>query len=117
MGAVADEQVAMIDLDALRAQSVDFVEQRMWRDHHAVADDAGLARMGDARRNQVEHEFMIDSAAANDDGMAGVVAALIASDDVEMGGEQIDDLTLAFVSPLRANDCEVHECGLIWGCA
>ena len=33
--------------------------------------------MGDARRDQVEHEFMIDSAAADDDGVAGVVAALI----------------------------------------
>src|SRR5262245_59268096 len=105
MGAIADEQVAMIDLDALRAQPVDLVEQRLRRDHHAVADDAGLAGMGDARRDQVEHEFMIDSAASNDDGMAGVVAALIASDDVEMGSERIDDLALAFVSPLRADDC------------
>src|SRR5262245_16874959 len=105
MGAIADEQVAMIDFYALRAQAVDLVEQRMRRDHHAVADDAGLARMGDARRDQVEHEFMVDSAAANDDGMAGVVAALITGDDVEMWREQIDDLALAFVSPLRADDC------------
>ena len=31
VGAVADEQVAMIDLDALRAQPVDFSEQRLRR--------------------------------------------------------------------------------------
>src|SRR5262245_13472451 len=68
--------------------------------------------MGDARWDQVEYEFMIDPAAANDDGVAGVVAALIASDDVKMRREQIYDLTLAFVSPLRADDCEVHACGL-----
>ena len=53
---------------------------------------------------------MIYFAPANDDCVAGVVAALIAGDDVEMGREQIDDLALAFVSPLRADDCEV----LVW---
>jgi len=50
--------------------------------------------MSDARRDQVEHEFMIDSVAANDDGVAGVVAALISSDNVEMRREQINNLAL-----------------------
>jgi hypothetical protein len=48
---------------------------------------------------------MIDSAAANDNGMAGVVAALIASDDVKMWRKQVDDLALAIITPLRADDC------------
>src|SRR5262249_12294594 len=104
----------MIDLDALRAQSVNLIEQRLRINHHAIADDAGLARMGDARRNQVQNEFMIDFATANDDGVAGVMAALIASDDVEMWREQVNDLAFAFLSPLGADDCEVHVCGL-WG--
>ena len=36
------------------------------------------------------------------DGVTGVVAALIARDDVEARRQQIDDLALAFVAPLRA---------------
>src|SRR5262249_58406188 len=85
-------------------------EQSRRMNQNAIADDGGLARMGDARRNQVQNEFMIDFATANDDGVAGVMAALIASDDVEMWREQVNDLAFAFISPLRADDCEVHVC-------
>jgi uncharacterized protein YajQ (UPF0234 family) len=42
------------------------------------------------------------------DRVARVVAALISSDEVKVGGEKIDDLALTLVSPLCANDCEVH---------
>src|SRR5262245_62216447 len=100
----------MIDLDALRAQSVNLIEQRLRVNHHPVADDAGLARVVDARRNQVQNELVIYPPAADDDGVAGVVAALVASDNVEMWRQQVNDLALPFVSPLRADDCEVHAC-------
>ena len=43
------------------------------------------------------------------DGVAGVVAALVAGDDVEARREQIDDLALAFVAPLRAEHREIHR--------
>ena len=42
-------------------------------------------------------------------GVAGVVPALIARDDVEARREQVDDLALAFVAPLRAEHCEIHD--------
>ena len=38
-----------------------------------------------------------------DDGVAGVVAALVAGDDVEPLGEQVDDLALPLVAPLGAD--------------
>ena len=41
--------------------------------------------------------------------MAGVVTALISRDDVEMRREEIDDLALAFVAPLSAQDREIHN--------
>src|SRR5438105_12898304 len=41
--------------------------------------------------------------------MAGVVTALIAHDDVEALGEQIDDLAFALIAPLGADDCDNHE--------
>ena len=43
------------------------------------------------------------------DGMPGVVSALIARDDVEVRREQVDDLALAFVAPLRAEHCKIHS--------
>ncbi len=40
--------------------------------------------------------------------MPGVWAALVAADEVRVEGQQVDDLALAFVSPLRTDD---HSCG------
>jgi hypothetical protein len=41
--------------------------------------------------------------------MAGVVAALKAHDDVRVVGEEIDDLALAFVTPLRPDDNDIRH--------
>ena len=41
--------------------------------------------------------------------MAGVVPALVAGDDGKMRRQQIDDLALAFVTPLRAENDDVHR--------
>src|SRR5215467_10129117 len=38
--------------------------------------------------------------------MAGVVPSLIARHNIEPFGEQIDDLALAFIPPLGADDCD-----------
>ena len=42
------------------------------------------------------------------DGVAGVVAALIARDGREVRREHVDDLALAFVAPLRAEHGDVR---------
>ena len=42
--------------------------------------------------------------AADDDRVPGVRAALVAADEVGLLGEQVDDLALALVAPLRADD-------------
>ena len=44
------------------------------------------------------------SLVADADGMAGVGAALVAGDDVGLLGEHVDDLSLAFIAPLGADD-------------
>ena len=41
---------------------------------------------------------------ADDDRVPGVRAALVAADEVGVLGEQVDDLALALVAPLRADD-------------
>ena len=44
------------------------------------------------------------------DGVAGVVAALAADDDVGLLGQNVDDLAFAFVAPLGADqNCVRHE--------
>ena len=44
---------------------------------------------------------------ADDHGVAGVVAAVVAGHDLDPRGEQVDDLPLAFVAPLGAGDHDV----------
>ena len=60
-----------------------------------------MPSMQDAGRQQPQHEL----ASVGVDGVAGVVAALIAGDDREVRRQQIDDLALAFVAPLRSEHC------------
>ena len=89
------------DVDAGLRQLVDLGEERRRIDHDAVADDAGDARMQDAGRKQPQHEL----APVGVHGVTGVVAALIPGHDRKIRRQQIDDLALAFVSPLRSKYC------------
>jgi hypothetical protein len=56
-----------------------------------------------ARRQQ--REFI--DLAIDDQGMAGIVAALKADHHVGPLGEPVDDLAFSFVAPLGADDCDV----------
>src|SRR5262249_52471966 len=87
-----------------------FLEQRARRQHDAVADEAGDAAVQDAGGNQAQHRL----AAADDQRVAGVVPALEAHDARDAIGQQVDDLALAFVAPLGADDdhISVHGGGL-----
>ncbi len=74
----------------------DFLLQRGRRNHHAVADQAQRVVTQDARRDQVQDGLL----AVDDQGVAGIVAALEAHDGADFLSEQIDDLALAFIAPL-----------------
>ena len=54
----------------------------------------------DAAGNELKNEAM----SANDDGVARVVAALIAGDPLEVAGQQVHNFTFALVAPLGADD-------------
>ncbi len=45
--------------------------------------------------------------AIDDQGVAGVVAALKAHHDIRLMGEKVDYFTLAFIPPLRSDDRDV----------
>src|SRR5205823_6266664 len=74
-------------------------------DHHSIADDAGALRVEDARGDELELELAV----LGDDGVARVVAALAADDHVGPGGEVVDDLALALVAPLTADQDDDHR--------
>ena len=103
LGAVGEQQVRA-DLDALRADGRDLVEEGLGVDDDAGPDDSDAAA-DDPGRKQMEGEVAV----AELDGVARVVAAVVARDDVEAIGEQVDDLPFALVAPLAAEDgCDSH---------
>ena len=87
------------------ADLVDLLGERPRIDHHAVADHRELALAHDARRQQ--RQLVGD--AVDHERMAGIVAALEAHDDIGALGEPIDDLALAFVAPLGADDHDIRQ--------
>ena len=86
-------------VDAARGEVVELLEQHLRVDDAAGADHGGLAR-DDAARRLADLERL----AAGDDRVPGVRAALVAAHDIRVLGEQVDDLALAFVTPLRPDD-------------
>ena len=99
MGPVAEVQPAG-EIDALFLQTGDLAEQRRRVDHHAVADHAIDPRPQDPGRDQ--RELVGD--AIDHDRVAGVRPPLVAHDHVMLIAEEVDDLSLGLVAPLKAHD-------------
>ena len=87
-------------LDALRLQFRHFRDEGVRIEDDAIADDRQLALPHHAGRQQRQ---LVDLA-VDDQRMAGIVAALEAHDDVGAFRQPVDDLALALVAPLRADD-------------
>ena len=90
------------DLDALFAHPLDLGLERPGIEHDAVADHRGRAADDPARQQR-----QLVGLVADDQRVAGVVAALEAHDHVGPAGQPVDDLALAFVAPLGADDGDV----------
>ena len=99
-GLVADLQVLRRDGDAAGAQALDLMEHVLGINDHAGAEHVHGLVAQDAARHEIEHELAL----VVDDGVAGVVAALIAHDDVVLLAEQVDHAAFALVAPVDAYD-------------
>src|SRR5438045_640987 len=99
MGAIADEQ-AVIHLHAVVTQSGDFFEKCDAIEDDTIADDAAASCAQYATGHQLQDKLF----AVDDDCVAGIVTSGVASHDGKIFGEDIDDLALAFVTPLGADD-------------
>ena len=91
------------DVDAAGAERIQLFEEHLDVDDDAVGDDRRDALGQDAGGQQVQRVLLV----ADDDGVAGVVAAVELDDVVDAAAEQVGRLALAFVAPLGAdqNDC------------
>ena len=102
MRAIADEQTA-VERHAARDQVVDLRDQFREIQNRAVSDHD--PRLG------AEHAggdvLQCVAPAADRDRVPRIRAALVACDDLEPIGEEVDDLPLPFVAPLGAHDREV----------
>ena len=97
MRVAAHEQPAAVD--ALLSEPVELREQHRGVDHDAVADDRRDVVVEDAARHQLQSERLT----ADDDRVPGVVPALVADDDLHLLGDEVGELALALVAPLRAD--------------
>ena len=79
----------------------------MRRNDDAVADQAARAIGEHSGRNDVQDGLL----AAHHEGVAGIVPALETHHGIGVVGEQIDDLALALVAPLGA---ENHDGSRHW---
>ena len=104
---VGDPQGGGRDIDALRLDALDLVDEMPGIDDDAVADHRELAaadHAGGQQRQLVRHSV-------DDQRVPGIVAALKTDHDVGLLGEPVDDLALALVAPLGAyNDDVGHAC-------
>ena len=92
------------DLQAVAREALPFEHTHLFNQdlgihNDPVADDRYGVFVHDARGNEVQRKLLV----AAYHGMPGVVAALIADDEIEFAGDEVRDLALAFVTPLRAD--------------
>jgi hypothetical protein len=102
VGAVADGQL-LLHRDPRGLQRLHLFNQRGGVDDYAVPDDGFDAFPENPAGDELEDVLLF----ADIDGVAGIVTALVARDDVELTGEEVDHLALALVSPLRAQDYDI----------
>jgi hypothetical protein len=104
-----DDEVTLVGEQAALLQRAQLLEQRLGIDHHAVAEDAALAAAAqDARRDEPRHQLL----PVDDERVARVGATAEAHHHVGELGVQVDDLALAFVAPLGADNHYVgHAAG------
>ena len=99
----ADAQLFVVDEMPSRLERLNFLDENLRIDDHAIADHAKFVRVQGARGHQVQDGFIT----VDDEGVAGVIATLKAHDDIGFIGKEIDNFSFTFITPLGADDCDV----------
>jgi hypothetical protein len=99
MGVPADLQI-FIKCDAPLLQAIHLFEQGCRINHNAIPYDAVFSLVQNTRGDEVQDEFFLP----DNHGMARIMAALIARDNVRAVGQEVNDLSLALIAPLGADN-------------
>jgi hypothetical protein len=84
----------------MRVEPVVLLAQHRRIDDRAMRDQRNRVRPDDSARDEVELQQKV----IDDDGVACVVPALSADNEMRAIGEEVDELALALVTPLQAED-------------
>jgi hypothetical protein len=105
--AIRERELSGPDVTTLR-ELVDLAEQARGIDHHALREHAARVRAKDAARDQPNDHLVV----ADHEGVARVGTSREAHDHLCVLGEEVDDLPLPLVTPLRSdNDNGGHGSG------
>ena len=104
MGPFTDLDFIGSDIDALAVQIIQFLDQYGRVNHHSVTDDARFALENSGRHQMADKLFAI-----NHHGMAGIVSALKTDDRPCIGGQKVNDLSLALIAPLGTDDYNISQ--------
>ena len=99
VGRARDEEPP-VDRDPLSQERLALGPERLRVDDDPVSDVADRARAQDSRRDQVQHERLVPDA----NRVARVRTALVTRHHIGILTQQVDDLSLALVAPLGADD-------------
>ena len=89
------------EVDAARLEPVQLLDQHLGVEH---ARPAPSTQSGARPEDAAGHQPQLVGLVAQHQRVPGVVAALVAGDHVGPLGQQVDDLALALVAPLGADD-------------
>jgi hypothetical protein len=92
-------QTGRANVNAFGVELFNFLPENARIKNYAVTDEALLAFMQDAGRDEMQDILLV----THYDGMAGIITTLKANDDVYLAGKQVDNLALALVAPLSTH--------------
>ena len=88
------------DLDSPLVEGLQLLEKGLGIEDHAVAEAAELAPVQDAGGDEVENVLL----RTGDDGVTGVVPSGVPDDDISVIGEEVNDFSLALITPLGTDN-------------
>ena len=105
MGIFADHELRIISHVAPFLEVGDLLDEGAWIDDHSISDDTFFPLIKDARGNNVKHELLFLQV----DRMACIVASLEPYHHICILGEQVDNLSLPFIAPLRSYNDDISH--------
>ncbi len=103
MGVARDQEASGVDPSAF--ERLELLEQDSGIDHHPGADYRRAVPVENSGRHEMQGVLLV----VDHDRVSGVVAALVADDEVGLTGQQVGDLALALVAPLEADESRARQ--------